>query len=189
MMSHGERSQFKLHFEQCRPAQHQGSHLEVENLPDKDTGAEPPNGTAAKMDDLRAKICCIDIHLDSFADRIDHLGERLDSQTSRLDSAEERISGLGDDAENTVKWLEKLECNLKTVAIKSEDLEARSCRSNICILGIAESMHMGHLDSFVEQPLITLFGCDSFTTTFLVEHAADLLEVPIHDQSLFVFNY
>lgn len=60
---------------------------------------------------------------------------------------------------------------LKIIAEKIEDLEARSWRNNVRILGLAETTNTGRMEDFIEMLLVDLFGRDSFSAHLTIERA------------------
>ena len=83
--------------------------------------------------------------------------EELDSHEKRITEAEQRISALEDvtdPVDGKLKALQKLVCELSE---RSDDLENRGRRKNICIIGLPEeaegderlsSLRLGSLKSF-----------------------------------------
>ena len=138
-------------------------------------GTESPTastvGLEAIMAELKTGFRAIDARFDTVTTRLDQMCVRLDKQDTRMHEAENRIPTLEDTSASQAKRIERLEIRLKSIAVRSEDLEARSRRNNIRILGIAESAATGRLDVFVETLLSDLMQRDSFSPSFLVERA------------------
>ncbi|KAJ1108152.1 hypothetical protein NDU88_005534 [Pleurodeles waltl] len=135
--------QCKFPFQHSKELGQQDTQTDLSNGTTAHTILEQLTRTAAIMVELQTGFCSTDAWFDSLTIRTDHMGEPLDRQNTLLDSAEELISGLHDRTATTWKRLERVEKILKAVAVKNEDLEARSCCNNIQILGIAESTDMG----------------------------------------------
>lgn len=60
---------------------------------------------------------------------------------------------------------------LKVIAVKNEDLEARSRRNNIRVLGIPESTNTGKMEEYVERLLRDTIEAESFLSQYIVERA------------------
>lgn len=129
------------------------------------------DGTTTIMEELRAGFRAIDARFNTLNSRLDRMGERLDNHHTRLGEAEQRISDQEDHTCELTRRLKRVERVLKTVAIKNEDLEARSRRNNICAAGLAESTNIGRPEIFMENLLKELFGAEAFTQSFVVEPA------------------
>lgn len=76
----------------------------------------------------------------------------------RLDELEFRLQSLETEAERTQEHLQKVLQDNKRLGEKVEDLENRSRRNNLCILGIPESVPQKDLMLFCEQELPTALG-------------------------------
>ncbi|KAJ1110528.1 hypothetical protein NDU88_007879 [Pleurodeles waltl] len=69
-----------------------------------------------------------------------------------------RISEIKDYATNMTKCLEKRKQFLKLTVAKYEELEARSCRNNLWMVGLVESRNLCRPVVFVKNLLTELFG-------------------------------
>lgn len=133
-------------------------------------GTASPDTTVLLLE-LCSGFKALNKRLDALDRQFDGLGEWIDRHKTRLDTTEGRISDLEDGAAQTTKRVEHLDRIMKTVAVKNEDLEARSRRNNVFIMGIPESTNTGRLHQFVEGLLTDLFGSEQFASTFVVEQA------------------
>lgn len=133
--------------------------------------ADPAVAQTALLAEIRAGFKSLDGRFDTLDKRLDAMGAKLETHERRLDTVEGRTSDLEDGATQSLKRLERVEKILKDVAIKNKDLEARSRRDNLRILGIPESTNKGRMDIFVETMLIDIFGKEAFTVGFVVERA------------------
>lgn len=120
---------------------------------------------------IQAALSNIDGKIDSLTYRVDKRSERLDKHTERLDMAERRLSEAEDDQVQIDAKQKKMEKQLAGMTAKAEDLEARSCRSNISLMGISETTNMGPMERYVEQLLISMLGRETFSDIFIVERA------------------
>lgn len=125
----------------------------------------------AILQEMRAGFKSLDGRFDSLEKRMDSMNVKIQAHDRRLDLAESRISYVEDNVSKSLKRLERVEHILKDVAIKNEDLEARSRRNNLRLLGIPESTSTSRMDSFIESLLTDLFGKEAFTAGFAVERA------------------
>ncbi|KAJ1206762.1 hypothetical protein NDU88_002162 [Pleurodeles waltl] len=82
----------------------------------EDPGApsDPPSdGTAAIMDELKARLQATDSRFDSLTRRLDRMNKRTDRYTTRLDGPEHRISEAEDGHTNKQENLERVEVSRK----------------------------------------------------------------------------
>ncbi|KAJ1118041.1 hypothetical protein NDU88_006236 [Pleurodeles waltl] len=121
-MVHGDPKQQKLPFEK-----HTGT--------DMSTAASTAKGGATRglvqtqmvgAEDTMVELCIgfhvIDSKFETLTTRLGGMEECLGRQQAHLESTEERISGLENGTAKLIKWLDKMESRLRTVAIKNEDL-------------------------------------------------------------------
>ncbi|KAJ1163386.1 hypothetical protein NDU88_003844 [Pleurodeles waltl] len=103
--------------------------------------------------------------------RLDLLTAGLEKQSGRITEAEQLISNVEDVMQKRQEQLSQMDKLLKVIALKNEDLEARSRRNNIRIVGIPELTNTGQMKQFVERLLFTLFGEDAFSWLLIVARA------------------
>ncbi|KAJ1170883.1 hypothetical protein NDU88_002754 [Pleurodeles waltl] len=163
----GDTKQQKIPFERVERVEDPRAKPEASTRSLDRTVGESMTGTTTIMAELPAGFRSID----ALVSRLDCMGEKINHHATCLDGAEEHISGLEDGTTSLSKWVDKMEHLLKTMALKNEDLEARSLWYNIHIDGIVESTNMGCLDQFVERLLIELFDHQSFMDKVVIERA------------------
>lgn len=113
--------------------------------------------------------------MDSLAYRMDRMSKRMDKHAERIDMAEHRIFET-EDAQNDMGEAQKRMAKLmSSIKDKAEDIEARSRRNNVRILGLAESTPTGTMELFIEKLLIQLLGRETFPDVFVVERTHRLL--------------
>ncbi|KAJ1176859.1 hypothetical protein NDU88_002126 [Pleurodeles waltl] len=112
---------------------------------------------------MQSSLSSIDGKMDTMTTRLDLLTAGLEKQSGRITDAEQRISHVADVMQKRQEQLLQMDKLLKVIALKNEDLEARSRRNNIRIVGIPESTNTGRMEQFVERLLFTLFGEDAFS--------------------------
>lgn len=91
-------------------------------------------------------------------EKVETVEERVLDHESRITCLENIVSGLKDE-NNSLK-------------LKVDDLEGRSRRNNIKIIGIPEQEEGGKPTEFVEALIPMLFGKNSFQTPVVI-HAPD----------------
>ncbi|KAJ1132707.1 hypothetical protein NDU88_011010 [Pleurodeles waltl] len=100
---------------------------------------------------------------------MDRMIERIDKLAERLDQAERRTSELEDEQTMMASRQIKMDKLLRALHAKAEDLEARSWRNNVRIVGVTESTNIDNMERFVEQLLTDVLGRETFSTMFEVE--------------------
>ncbi|KAJ1217615.1 hypothetical protein NDU88_005208 [Pleurodeles waltl] len=99
------------------------------------------------------------------------MSERLDKQTERVDQVEKRVSSVEDGQTALASGQLKANTELDILKHKMDDLESRSRRNNLRIVGLAESTSNVNMEKIVESLLIQLLGQDTFSAFFVVEQA------------------
>ncbi|KAJ1109587.1 hypothetical protein NDU88_006947 [Pleurodeles waltl] len=99
------------------------------------------------------------------------MAEWLEKHAERLDAMERRVSEIEDKQAAASIAQKKMDKLLLTLQAKTEDLEARSRRNNLHIVGIAKMMTIDNMGWDIECLLIALLGHDTFSEICIVEHA------------------
>ena len=107
--------------------------------------------------------------------RIDTINVRINKHDTRLQELKTRTSTTEDELTTQDKRAKRMEAELLHVAATNEDLEGRSRRNNIRIVGVVETTNTGPMSTYVVNVLTEVFGRESFSTCFLVECAHRLL--------------
>lgn len=170
-MGRKDPKQRTLPFENLRTKPQKKAQTWLRGARTPDAIPDPSSHLTALLQEMRVGFKSLDSRFDSLDKRMDDMGSKLQAHDRRLDLAESRISDIEDSAPMSLKRLERIEHILKDVAIKKEDLEARSRRNNLRLIGVPESTNTGRLDSFVETLLMDLFGKEAFINGFAVERA------------------
>ncbi|KAJ1186183.1 hypothetical protein NDU88_002966 [Pleurodeles waltl] len=112
---------------------------------------------------------------------MDRMSDRLDGHAERLDQVERRVSEADDEHNMLATAQKKVDTLLHTLQAKAEDLEARSRRNNVRIVGIAEPTRIDNMDRYVEQLLSDLRGRETFSDKFVVElaHCSVAPQLPV----------
>ncbi|KAJ1108071.1 hypothetical protein NDU88_005454 [Pleurodeles waltl] len=117
---------------------------------------------------MQQSLTKIDSKIDALTFCMNRMTERLDRHAERLDMAESRISKVEDEQLSTTVTQKRVD-KLLMLQAKTEDLAARSRRNNLQIVRVVESVNISHMEHFVEQLLVELLGCETFSDMFLVE--------------------
>lgn len=143
-----------------------------------DTAASANAGSivlSATNDDILAAIHKMKSAVD---DRFDELNGSLSNLQSALTAVSERVSTTEDAVESHEKRLDELERRHESLAsqcmlqqAKLDDLEARSRRQNIRIIGIKEKVENGKPAEFVTKLLPELLGKEHFDSPVDVDRA------------------
>ena len=118
---------------------------------------------------MQQSLTKIDGKIDALTFRMDRMTERLDKHTERLDMVERRVAEK--EQVSTAEAQRQVEKTLAAVQAKAEDLEARSRRNNLRILGLPESTHVTNMETFIEKLLAEILGRDTFSEIFVIERA------------------
>lgn len=120
---------------------------------------------------IQTSINSLGAKIDALTYRMDRMGERLDKQAERTDMAERRITEVEEAQTAMDANAKQLDNLMRTLRDKTEDLEARSRRSNLRIIGLPESTQTGNMERYVEKLLTDLLGAETFSNVFIVERA------------------
>uniref|UniRef100_A0A3B4EYR5 L1 transposable element RRM domain-containing protein n=1 Tax=Pundamilia nyererei TaxID=303518 RepID=A0A3B4EYR5_9CICH len=91
--------------------------------------------------------------------------------SERLTSAETRISKVEDDVSFLVSKETSLHKKIQELQLKVDDLENRSRRSNLRLVGLPENTEQGELTIFLQTFLIDVFGRDALPSPPIIERA------------------
>lgn len=152
------------------------SQKSTRSTPDTDADQiDHSSATAPELKDIllamQTSLTSIESKMDAMTARLDGLSHKVDAHESRIAEQERRTSDLEDTAATADTRVREMERVLKTLAAKNEDLESRSRRNNLRILGVPETTATGKMEDYVERLLTTLFGREPFSSVFIVERA------------------
>ncbi|KAJ1107068.1 hypothetical protein NDU88_004465 [Pleurodeles waltl] len=102
---------------------------------------------------------------------MDRITEGLDKHAEWLNMVERGISDIEDDRTTLTSNQSNMGKTLAALQMKVEDLEARSRRNNLHIVGIAESTSIDNIEIYIKLLLIQLLGHQTFSAIFVVERA------------------
>lgn len=100
----------------------------------------------------------IDTNIDSLASRLDRVSRKVDKHESKIADLETRVSDVEDSQTTVHTNLTLIQKNLAEIKAKNEDLEGRSRRNNVRILGVPESTNIHNMEQYVEGLFKELFG-------------------------------
>lgn len=153
-MGKPDKTQPKLNFEQA------------EKTPDQtaDNQQQPAQPTTSEQDitskdihtmftTIQSTLAALDGKMDNLTYRVDRMSERLDRHTERIDMAERRISDMEDTNTQVETKQAAMDKQLAALSAKAEDLDARSRRCNVRLMGIAETPNTGPMEKYIEQLL------------------------------------
>ncbi|KAJ1097040.1 hypothetical protein NDU88_002169 [Pleurodeles waltl] len=120
---------------------------------------------------MQHRLTQIDGKIDNLSYRMDRMTEHLDKHVERLDQSERRVSEVEDGQTQLSTSHVKLTKELNSLRPKVDDLEARSWRKNLRIVGVTESTVIDNMEGFIEGLLVQLLGCTTFSDLFIVERA------------------
>ncbi|KAJ1141401.1 hypothetical protein NDU88_007734 [Pleurodeles waltl] len=140
--------------------------------------AQPAQGEHSEMGEMKALLLSMQSSLSSIDSKMDNMTASLDLLTNKLEKhvgciseTEQRISHVKDTMHAKSQQLLQMDKLLKIIVNKNEDLEGRSRRNNIRIVGVPESTDTGRMEQCEEHMLTTLFGEEAFSKMLVVERA------------------
>ncbi|KAJ1181493.1 hypothetical protein NDU88_006700 [Pleurodeles waltl] len=133
-----DKAQAKLHFERRKTNNQAGDGTETE--PERTSEAPAPEDQDLQhiLAAMQQCLTQIDGKIDSLSYRMDRMSECLDKQVERLDQTERRVSTVEDGQTVLATGQLKVGTELATLRHKIDDLESRSRRNNLRIVGIAD---------------------------------------------------
>ncbi|XP_069481509.1 uncharacterized protein [Ambystoma mexicanum] len=172
--SYTNRSQRKLTFESG--ALPKTPRLQEDSEPSTSSIAQMDDGTStidikSRLLDLKAGIGSLNNKMDGLSSKVDLLQHRMDTHTERLNEVEQHVSNLDESTATLAAKVSHLESQMKATITKCKDLEGRSRRNNIRIIGVREQQILLKMADFVEKLCTTLFSREALSHMFVVERA------------------
>lgn len=93
-----------------------------------------------------------------------HSAKKLDNYEPRFTEMEEALTDHSDRLTSLEKRVEKLQQENKELTEKTDDLENRSRRNNLRVMGLPEGYEGGAVSAFMSKFLVDLLQDDSFKT-------------------------
>lgn len=95
----------------------------------------------------------------------------LKALTTRVTEAEDRISSQEDSVSELQTENAKLKTVVESLSVKVDDLENRSRRSNLRLVGLPEKTEGKDMCAFLEKSLPEILGPENFTGPLVIERA------------------
>ncbi|KAJ1186146.1 hypothetical protein NDU88_002929 [Pleurodeles waltl] len=134
-MGRTDAKQQKLHFGAKRHTVAPPDQVEEDALPPLQDAQSGHGEMKALLLTMHSSLSSIDGKMDTMTTRLDLLTAGLEKQSGWITEAEQRISNVEDVMQKRQEQLSQMDKLLKVIALKNEDLEARSRRNNIRIEG------------------------------------------------------
>ncbi|KAJ1209968.1 hypothetical protein NDU88_005337 [Pleurodeles waltl] len=99
---------------------------------------------------------------------MERMSECIDKHAERLDHVENRVAAAEDGQTELAGGQMKLNRELSALLLKVDDMEARSQRNNLRIVGIAESTAITSMENYIEQLLPYAYASEIAGTVFSV---------------------
>lgn len=151
--------QSKLTFENKRQTRQGDVDPETAQGRADDTDAENANLRILLLE-VKSSLKTIDSKLDSMSARLDQVKTQVDTHELRLDQLENRQTEAHKFQVDTKEQMLNMERVFTVIRAKNDDVEARSRRNNIHLVGILETTAIGKMEHFVEELLQDIFGSD-----------------------------
>lgn len=119
--------------------------------------SELEKACAAISSEMQASLAPINQSLDA-------LRKKLDDYEPRFTEMEEALTDHSDRLTSLEKRVEKLQQENKELTEKTDDLENRSRRNNLRVMGLPEGYEGGAVSAFMSKFLVDLLQDDSFKT-------------------------
>lgn len=123
-----------------------------------DTALDAEEDMRSILLEMRSGLKTIDSKIDALTSSLDAVKEKVDKHETRLDVLENRLSDTHDPTAEAQTQILNMEKVLEVIRLKNEDLEARSRRNNLCILGLLESTAISKMEPYIDNLLRELFG-------------------------------
>lgn len=123
---------------------------------------------------LQTRILClqsVDQRLGEQSSALSNLSSALTDMTTRVEEAEEAVQAHEGRTESLERLNAKIAAETTLIQAKLEDLESRSRRHNIRIMGIKEKLETGKPSEFVSSLLPELLGHDNFDKPIQIDMA------------------
>ncbi|KAJ1115652.1 hypothetical protein NDU88_003874 [Pleurodeles waltl] len=133
--------------------------------------------------------------IDSLSYHMDRMTERLEKHAECLDQSKRRVSEVEDGQTVLSAGYAKLSKELGSLHANVDNLEVRSRRNNLRIVGVTESTAIDNMEGFIERLLVQLLGQATFSDLFAVERTNRSLAtrlplgVPPHSIITRLLNY
>lgn len=175
LLKYGEarHSSTKTKFRSCKKGSKSTADDQEQDLAERAGGGA--NSQALDManilQEMRQGFATVVDKVDRMSSRMDAIAHKLDGHEDCIKEAVGHISESDDVTATHRVQLTRIDKLLPVIATKNEDLEARSRRNNIRVIGIPESTNTGRMEDYIEKLLLESIGKDAFSSQFIVERA------------------
>lgn len=145
----------------------------VEDGPDEQDGETAISGENNNQDIMKAIMSLksgLYKKIDGVQTTITEIRKEIQECTGRIAHAEQRISDAEDNVNGLISKVSTLESTVKTLSNKVEDLECRSRRNNVRVVGLPERTEGQDTVKFLENWIPDALGMDS-RETLVIERA------------------
>lgn len=132
---------------------------------------QEPDGTTKVLEAISLCQSTLTTKIEEVKVDISLIRHDMTKLRERVTEAETRIGWVEDTLYPMQNSQEDLQRQLQQLAQKHDDLENRARRSNLRFIGLPEDSEGTDPATFLEQLLITTYGREAFSATFVVERA------------------
>lgn len=133
--------------------------------------------------DVTEKISAVmDVKFAEFSANLTTITNRLDDNSKRITEAENRVSATEDTVSTMERRVAELETTVRVLTDRAEDIENRSRRGNIVILGLRETAEGRQPIPFFESWLPELLGIETKRGTMKLDRAHRTFGQPRNDR-------
>lgn len=123
------------------------------------------------VNSCKASLSELCTQLTGLKDELITVSQELQSTISRTTTLEERVSQAEDDLNPLKQELKALKMQIDLHNAKFEEMENRSRRNNVRVVGLPERCEGSHPEEFFENWLRGIFGAETFSHLFSIERA------------------
>lgn len=135
-------------------------------------GSEPTiRDIFAAISSCNANLVTLNLHMGDLKDEMLHVRQDLHKMNDRVKAAEDRISQVEDQLPSLSKATVEAAQHIKALLAKVDDLENRSRRSNVRIVGVPEKEEGRDPVAFFEAWLMEVMGKNILSPFFAIERA------------------
>ncbi|KAL7831314.1 hypothetical protein SRHO_G00308170 [Serrasalmus rhombeus] len=136
--------------------------VEASNSRDQLASSEILQAIQTMKDDFTSRF-------DKLFTAIQNVQQELHAHETRMSEAKSRVSTSEVNIESLQKQTEKMEATIKALTLKVDDLENRSRRSNLRLVGLAERAEGGDMCAFLERWIPQTLGSEVFPKPLTIE--------------------
>ncbi|KAJ1214260.1 hypothetical protein NDU88_001885 [Pleurodeles waltl] len=145
---------------------------QLETSPEHTEDMEPQDVDLTELlIEVKSSLKSIDAKIDILTNRLDQVKQRVDKHEHRLDVLENHMSNTDDSQAESEEHLLKMDNILYLIQMKNEDLEARSRRNNLRIVGWQRIQHQTNVLPFYPDFIMTVHAarCEFLPSKWLLQ--------------------